>query len=43
MTLRGYVLSYIRGQRLLVRGERGEIVDQRAIYLQDVTTHRRDL
>ncbi len=30
--------SYIRGQRLLVRGERGEIVDQRAIYLQDVTT-----
>ncbi len=30
--------SYIRGQRLLVRGERGEIVDERATYLQDVTT-----
>jgi hypothetical protein len=30
--------SYIRGQRLLVRGERGEIVDERAVYLQDVTT-----
>ena len=30
--------SYIRGQRLLVRGERGEIVDERAVYLQDVAT-----
>lgn len=30
--------SYLRGQRLLVRGERGEIVDERAVYLQDVVT-----
>jgi len=30
--------SYIRGQRLLVRGERGEIVDNSAVYLQDHLT-----
>ncbi len=30
--------SWIRGQRLLVRGERGEIVDDRAVYLQDYRT-----
>lgn len=27
--------SYIRGQRLLVRGERGEIIDDKAVYLKD--------
>ena len=27
--------SWIRGQRLLARGERGEIIDDRAVYLQD--------
>ena len=27
--------SWIRGQRLLVRGERGEIIDDQAVYLQD--------
>jgi predicted dehydrogenase len=30
--------SYIRGQRLLVRGERGEIIDETAVYLQDFLT-----
>lgn len=30
--------SWIRGQRLLVRGERGEIIDDRAVYLQDFRT-----
>ena len=30
--------SWIRGQRLLVRGERGEIIDDRAVYLQDYLT-----
>jgi predicted dehydrogenase len=30
--------SYIRNQRLMVRGERGEIIDQSAVYLQDRTT-----
>ena len=30
--------SYIRGQRLLVRGERGEIIDHKAVYLQDFQT-----
>jgi hypothetical protein len=30
--------SYIRGQRLLVRGERGEIIDHNAVYLQDHLT-----
>ncbi len=30
--------SQIRGQRLLVRGERGEIVDQSAVYLADYRT-----
>jgi Oxidoreductase family, NAD-binding Rossmann fold len=30
--------SFIRGQRVLVRGERGEIVDERAVYLQDFRT-----
>lgn len=30
--------SFVRGQRLLVRGERGEIVDERAVYLQDFQT-----
>ena len=30
--------SWIRGQRLLVRGERGEIIDDRAVYLQDFDT-----
>jgi len=30
--------SYIRGQRLLVRGERGEIIDQQATYLKDFRT-----
>lgn len=30
--------SYIRGQRLLVRGDRGEIVDNHASYLQDFQT-----
>jgi hypothetical protein len=30
--------SYIRGQRLLLRGERGEMVDETAVYLQDHTT-----
>ena len=30
--------SYIRGQRLLVRGERGEIIDNQAVYLQDYLT-----
>ncbi len=27
--------SWIRGQRLLVRGEQGEIIDDQAVYLQD--------
>ena len=27
--------SWIRGQRLLVRGERGEIIDDQAVYLKD--------
>ena len=30
--------SWIRGQRLLVRGERGEIIDGRATYLADYAT-----
>lgn len=30
--------SYVRGQRLLVRGERGEIIDQTARYLLDYRT-----
>jgi predicted dehydrogenase len=30
--------SWIRGQRLLVRGERGEIIDHRATYLKDFRT-----
>ncbi len=30
--------AWIRGQRLLVRGERGEIIDDRAVYLQDFRT-----
>lgn len=30
--------SWIRGQRLLVRGERGEIIDDGAVYLQDFGT-----
>lgn len=30
--------SYIRGQRVLVRGERGELVDETADYLRDHTT-----
>jgi predicted dehydrogenase len=30
--------SYIRGQRLLVRGERGEIINDTAVYLQDHVT-----
>ena len=30
--------SWIRGQRLLVRGERGEIIDDKAAYLQDFRT-----
>jgi hypothetical protein len=30
--------SHIRNQRLLVRGERGEIIDDKAVYLQDHTT-----
>ena len=30
--------SYFRGQRLLVRGERGEIIDDKAAYLQDFRT-----
>ncbi|MEM7119400.1 MAG: Gfo/Idh/MocA family oxidoreductase, partial [Chloroflexota bacterium] len=30
--------SYIRGQRVLVRGERGELVDETAVYLQDHVT-----
>jgi predicted dehydrogenase len=30
--------SYIRGKRVLVRGERGEIIDDRAVYLQDQRT-----
>jgi len=30
--------SWIRGQRLLVRGERGEIIDGRAVYLEDFRT-----
>lgn len=30
--------SYVRGQRLLVRGERGEIIDDRAVYLKDFRT-----
>lgn len=30
--------SFVRGQRLLVRGERGEIVDERAVYLKDHQT-----
>ena len=30
--------SYVRGQRLLVRGERGEIINERASYLLDYQT-----
>ncbi len=30
--------SWVRGQRLLVRGERGEIIDDKASYLQDFRT-----
>ncbi len=30
--------SWIRGQRLLVRGERGEVVDEHAVYLSDYLT-----
>lgn len=30
--------SYIRGQRLLVRGDRGEIIDHEAVYLKDYAT-----
>ena len=30
--------SYVRGQRLLVRGERGEIINDSAVYLQDFLT-----
>ena len=30
--------SHVRGQRLLVRGERGEIIDHGAVFLQDHTT-----
>lgn len=30
--------SYIRNQRLMVRGERGEIIDHNAVYLQERTT-----
>ncbi|MEM6281535.1 MAG: Gfo/Idh/MocA family oxidoreductase [Chloroflexota bacterium] len=30
--------SYIRGQRILIRGERGEIINDTAVYLQDHTT-----
>ena len=30
--------SWVRGQRLLVRGERGEIIDERATYLQNFRT-----
>lgn len=30
--------SWIRGQRLLARGERGEIIDDRAVYLEDYRT-----
>ena len=30
--------SWVRGQRLLVRGERGEIIDDKAAYLQDFRT-----
>ncbi len=30
--------SWVRGQRLLVRGERGEIIDDKAAYLQDFLT-----
>jgi hypothetical protein len=30
--------SWVRGQRLLVRGERGEIIDEQAHYLQDYLT-----
>jgi hypothetical protein len=30
--------SWVRGQRLLVRGERGEIIDERASYLLDYAT-----
>ena len=30
--------SWFRGQRLLVRGERGEIIDDQAVYLQDYLT-----
>ncbi|MDA0746239.1 MAG: Gfo/Idh/MocA family oxidoreductase [bacterium] len=30
--------SYVRGQRLLVRGERGEMVNDGAVYLQDFKT-----
>ena len=30
--------SWVRGQRLLVRGERGEIIDEKASYLQDFRT-----
>jgi predicted dehydrogenase len=30
--------SYIRGKRVMVRGERGEIIDDRAVYLEDQRT-----
>ena len=30
--------SFVRGKRVLVRGERGEIIDDRAVYLQDYAT-----
>ncbi len=35
---RDQYLSLIRGQRLLVRGERGEMVDESAVYLEDFRT-----
>ncbi len=30
--------SYIRGQRVMVRGDRGELVDEHAVYLKDSAT-----
>ncbi len=34
----GQYFSWIRGQRLLVRGERGEIINTKAVYLADYAT-----